>query len=77
MADKPCELQLYRVTYRLTDRNMAYDTRIAIEQKGDSGMDEATELAEEVRIIINADTGMDYQLSFLGCIGTVFIWCKE
>jgi hypothetical protein len=76
MADKPCELQLYKVAYRLAGRNMLYDARIAIEQKGDSGMDEATELAEEVRLLINADTGMDYQLSFLGCIGTVYIWCK-
>jgi hypothetical protein len=77
MADKPCEFQLYKVAYRLTDRNMVYDTRVAIEQKGDSGMDEATELAEEVRLLINAETGLDYQISFIGCIGSVYVWCKQ
>ena len=55
---------------------MAYEARVAVEQQGDSGMDEAAELAEEVRLLINSDTGLDYQLSFLGCIGTVYVWCK-
>ena len=76
MSKKPYEFQLYRVRYGEVGADTMCMTHIAVEGAGDSSMDEAAELAEEVRLLLSTDTGMDYKLQFLGCIGSVYVWKK-
>lgn len=78
MADEPKELQLYQVRYNSpgSGHQSIFHTSVAIKGSTSGSMDEARELAEAVRDKINDDTGMDYQLIFLNCIGTIYVWKK-
>ena len=73
MAIKAVELALYLVRFSTTPKNL-FDTHVSVEGDTQGSMDEATDLAEQVRDDINADTGESYVIVFVKCIGTNYIW---
>lgn len=74
MPLKPIEHALYKVRYGLTTTRKMFDTHVAVEGDQNGSMDDASDLAEDVRIEINTDTGLDYHQQFISCIGTVYVW---
>lgn len=73
MPLKAVELALYKVRLSTPPKNL-HDTHVSVEGDTQGSMDEATELAEQVRDDINADTGESYVIVFIKCIGVNYIW---
>lgn len=74
MAKKPDEIQLYQLRLGLATRKNLLDTHVAVAASSPHTMDEATTLAAAVRDMVNADTGEAFEIQFIKCIGTTYVW---